>query len=112
MNFKLLTSVLLASLFVLTSCSKRLAPSNGLVGEYLFKGNAKDNSSYHNNGQVHGAALVQGHNKKSKQSAYQFNGVDQFIIIPSVDVVVRPVGEHGYATTLAVGIMVPTRIGA
>ena len=36
----------------------------------------------------------------------------QFIIIPSVDVVVRPVGEHGYATTLAVGIMVPTRIGA
>jgi len=83
MNLKLFTPLLLASLFVLDSCSKRLAPSNGLVGEYLFKGNANDNSPYHNDGQVHGAALVMGHNEKSKQSAYQFSGVDQFITIPS-----------------------------
>jgi len=83
MNLKLFTSLLLASLFALTSCSKRIAPSDGLVGEYLFKGNAKDNSSYHNNGEVHGAVLVAGHNKKSEQSAYQFNGVDQFITIPN-----------------------------
>src|SRR5687768_4978800 len=85
MNLKLLMTLLLVSLFVLSSCSKRLAPSEGLVGEYLFKGNARDNSSYHNDGQAHGAVLAKGHNRKSKGSAYQFNGVDQFITIPSTN---------------------------
>ena len=58
MSLKLLMTLFVSSLFVLNSCSKRLAPSEGLVGEYLFKGNAKDNSSYHNDGQVQGAVLT------------------------------------------------------
>lgn len=69
-------------LTVLVSCSKELAPRQGLVGEYLFKGNLRDNSQYHNHAQAQGATLADGHTRKSKRSAYQFNGVDQFITIP------------------------------
>ena len=69
-------------LLCISACSKRLAPRDGLVGEYLFKGNSNDKSSYHNHGQVQQAVLVKGHHGKSA-SAYEFNGVDQFITIPN-----------------------------
>jgi hypothetical protein len=36
------------------SCSKKLAPQDGLVGEYLFKSNALDNSKVKNHGEIHG----------------------------------------------------------
>jgi hypothetical protein len=77
-----LTLLAAAMMLTLASCSKRLAPQRGLVGEYLFEGNANDKSSYHNHGQVHEAVLVPGHSKKFSKSAYEFNGIDQFITIP------------------------------
>lgn len=66
------------------SCSKKLAPQDGLVGEYLFKSNALDNSKVKNHGEVHGATLVKDH-KGKKKSAYHFNGTDQYIAIPHSD---------------------------
>lgn len=66
------------------SCNKKLAPQNGLVGEYLFKSNAHDNSKVKNHGEVHGATLTKGHTGK-KKSAYHFNGTDQYISIPHSD---------------------------
>jgi hypothetical protein len=66
----------------LSSCSKTIAPQQGLVGEYLFEGNANDNSSYRNHGQVEGAVLTKGHGRKPGGAAYAFNGLDQFITIP------------------------------
>jgi len=58
------------------------APRKGLVGEYLFNGNTFDNTSFQNHGQNNGAALCTGH-KKKKNSAYNFNGTDQYISIPN-----------------------------
>src|SRR5688500_3039477 len=81
LNSKIIT--LAFALVVLASCNKRIAPQQGLVGEYLFKGDANDNSSYRNHGRVEGAVLTKGHGRKSSRSAYQFNGVDQFIAIPN-----------------------------
>jgi len=65
----------------LSSCSKNVAPRQGLVGEYLFKKNSNDQSTFQNHGAVHGATLTKGHTGKSK-SAYHFNGSDQYIAIP------------------------------
>jgi hypothetical protein len=80
LNSKIILLVFAAVL--LASCNKRIAPQQGLVGEYLFKGDAKDNTSYRNHGRLEGAVLTKGHGRKSSRSAYQFNGVDQFIAIP------------------------------
>jgi hypothetical protein len=82
MNHKLSMTCCVLVLLCASACSKRLAPRIGLVGEYLFKGNSRDKSSYHNHGQVQRAVLIKGHQGKSA-SAYEFNGVDQFITIPS-----------------------------
>jgi hypothetical protein len=68
----------------LMSCSKRLAPQDGLVGEYLFNSSASDKSKFKNHGVVNGATLAKGHTGKSN-SAYHFNGRDQYIAIPHAD---------------------------
>ena len=68
----------------LISCSKRLAPQDGLVGEYLFNNDATDKSKFQNHGAVNGATLTKGHTGKAN-SAYHFNGSDQYIAIPHGD---------------------------
>ena len=68
----------------LISCNKRLAPQDGLVGEYLFKGDASDQSKFQNHGIVNGATLTKGHTGKAN-SAYHFNGSSQYIAIPHAD---------------------------
>jgi hypothetical protein len=73
--------IILALLSLLFSCSKKLAPQQGLVGEYLFKQNSIDQSTFRNHGVVMGATPVRGHKGKSV-SAYHFNGIDQYITIP------------------------------
>lgn len=84
-NISILTLRVILLFFVLAtlfSCSsKNVAPRQGLVGEYLFKRNSNDRSTFQNHGAVHGATLTQGHRGKSK-SAYHFNGIDQYITIP------------------------------
>ena len=77
--------IFICAMLALSSCSKKLAPREGLVGEYLFDGNGNDNSSYHNHARVEGAVLTKGHGRRSGDSAYQFNGVDQFIMIPNAE---------------------------
>jgi hypothetical protein len=82
MNIKLSFILCAFAVLAFSSCSKKIAPQEGLVGEYLFKGNGEDNSSFHNHARVEGAVLVNGHGRKSARSAYQFNGVDQYLTIP------------------------------
>jgi hypothetical protein len=71
-------------MLTLLSCSKRLAPQDDLVGEYLFNNNASDKSKFQNHGAVNGATLTKGHTGKPK-SAYHFNGRDQYIAIPHAE---------------------------
>ena len=58
-------------------------PTNGLVGWWPFNGNANDESGNGNNGTVNGATLTTdrfGNNGRS----YSFDGVNDFIGIPSI----------------------------
>ncbi len=53
-------------------------PTNGLVGYWPFNGNANDESGNGNNGTVNGATLTADRNGNAN-SAYSFDGVDDFI---------------------------------
>ena len=55
-------------------------PTNGLVGWWPFNGNANDESGNNNNGTVNGATLTTDRNG-IVNSAYSFDGVDDFINI-------------------------------
>ncbi|MBU4355858.1 MAG: LamG domain-containing protein [Proteobacteria bacterium] len=55
--------------------------TTGLVGYYPFNGNADDATANHNNGTVHGATLTQDR-LGNPNSAYYFNGTDNYIQIP------------------------------
>lgn len=52
-----------------------------LVAYYPFNGNANDVSGYLNNGTVNGASLTTDRFDKPN-SAYEFNGIDNFILVP------------------------------
>jgi hypothetical protein len=56
-------------------------PTNGLVAWYPFNGNANDESGNGNNGAVNGATLTK--DRFGLNSAYSFNGVNDFIAINS-----------------------------
>jgi hypothetical protein len=57
-------------------------PTNGLVGWWPFNGNANDESGNGNNGTVNGATLTTDRFGNTGK-AYSFDGVDDFIKIPS-----------------------------
>jgi hypothetical protein len=57
-------------------------PTNGLVGWWPFSGNADDQSGNGNNGTVNGAVLTNDRYGNAN-SAYAFNGVSDFINVPS-----------------------------
>jgi hypothetical protein len=61
-----------------TSGSTKLVPRNGLVGEWLFSGNADDTSGKGNNGIVSGTVLTKDR-FQSNDSAYYFNGRNNYI---------------------------------
>ncbi len=59
-------------------------PRNGLVGEWLFSGNARDSSGRGHDGTDMGAALTKdrgGH----VNAAFSFNGIDAYVDIPDAD---------------------------
>ena len=56
---------------------------NGLVGEWLFDGNANDTSGNGNNGTVNGATLTTDRFGNSNK-AYSFDGVDDYITTNSI----------------------------
>ena len=58
-------------------------PTNGLVAYYPFNGNANDESGSGNNGTVNGATLTTDR-FGNPNSAYLFNGINNYIIIPNV----------------------------
>ena len=60
-------------------------PQNGLVGWWPFNGNANDESGNGNNGTVNGATLTADRNGKTN-SAYNFDGVNNFIQIQALNV--------------------------
>ena len=57
-------------------------PRDGLVGEWLFNGNAADTSGQGNNGQVNGAVLATDR-FGNPNSAYSFNGSNAYIQLPN-----------------------------
>ena len=60
-------------------------PTNGLVGYWPFKGNANDESGNGNNGVVNGSTLTTDRNGNA-DSAYSFNGVNNFIKTNSIGI--------------------------
>ena len=57
-------------------------PTDGLVAYYPFNGNANDESAYGNDGTVNGTTLTTDRHGNT-ESAYSFDGVDDFISILS-----------------------------
>jgi len=53
----------------------------GLVGEWLFKGNANDTSGYNNHGTVVGGATLVADHNGNPNSAYSFAGSPQSIVV-------------------------------
>lgn len=84
-SLSLITIFFLSTVF--TSCQKEDnspgIPKNGLVGEYLFKGNAADSNptELKNDGSVYGGATLTTNRKGKSNSAYYFDGIDDYISI-------------------------------
>lgn len=79
---KTITLLLLFTTCVLFSQVPSYVPTNGLVGWWPFTGNANDLSGNGNNGNVVAAALTTDR-FGNLNNAYDFDGVSQFIEIPS-----------------------------
>lgn len=77
-------------IILLASCAKKTSsthghakvPHEGLMAEYLLNGNANDSSPNTINGVVSGATPT-ANRKNELNSAYSFDGVDDFIRIPN-----------------------------
>jgi hypothetical protein len=54
-------------------------PRNGLAGEWLFNGNAKDTSGNGNHGTIHGEVVLSRDRFGNDHRAYKLNGVDGYI---------------------------------
>jgi PKD repeat protein len=57
-------------------------PTNGLVAYYPFNGNANDLSGNNNNGTLHGGITATLDRHGTATSAYNFDGIDDYIDIP------------------------------
>ena len=68
---------------VANNCSLPSNLQNGLVGYFPFCGNANDESGNGNNGTVNGASLTTDR-FGNIDSAYDFNGINNFISIPNI----------------------------
>ena len=75
-----------------------MIPRDGLLAEYLFRGNADDSSGHGRHGAVHGAALV-ADRFGNADAAYQFDGVDDHIYGTLKRNVVSITGRATYAFT-------------
>ena len=80
----LLTAIAIFGLATITMAQTipSYVPTNGLVGWWPFNGNANDESGNGNNGTVNGAALTSDRNSNTN-SAYSFDGVNDFIVANS-----------------------------
>lgn len=75
--------LVLLTLLVLTTTGTALADlSDGLIAHYPLSGNADDASGYDNNGTIYGATPTTDR-FGNPNSAYSFDGVDDYIAIPN-----------------------------
>ena len=74
---KIFTCFVFTSITLLTFSQ---LPTNGLVGNWPFNGNANDASGYGNNGTVFGATLTTDRFGNTN-SAYSFDGINDFITV-------------------------------
>jgi len=82
------TLLILAVFTFFTSAFSQIpnyVPQNGLVGWWPFNGNANDESGNGNNGTVNGATLTEDRNG-AVDSAYQFNGLGDYIEFNNINV--------------------------
>ena len=70
------------TIFLFATLSAQVKPDSGLVGYWPFNGNALDESGNNNNGTPNGATLV-ADRFENDSSAYKFDGVDDYIAVPS-----------------------------
>jgi len=101
------TKSLIAALLLTASSAFAQVPSyvpaNGLVGWWPFNGNANDESFNGNNGSVNGATLTTDRDGNIN-SAYTFNGVNNFISVSGPSAVIYPSGitiSCWYKSTIA-----------
>jgi concanavalin A-like lectin/glucanase superfamily protein len=80
-----------AGTITMTAVSSGSIPTSGLIAYYPFNGNANDESANSNNGTVNGATLTTDRDGNAN-SAYSFDGVDDWIEIDSVANEVSGVG--------------------
>jgi hypothetical protein len=88
---KLLIAVLATISIATVSMAQTIpgyVPTSGLIGWWPFNGNANDESGNGNNGIVNGAILTIDRNGKNL-SAYSFNGLSNYIILP------KNIGQFG-----------------
>ncbi len=76
--------ILLALFFMFGYCISQ-DPQEGLIAHYPFLGNANDMSGNGNNGIVYGPTLNTDRFNQP-DGAYQFDGVDDYIVIPDSDI--------------------------
>jgi hypothetical protein len=74
-----MTAADVAALYALESVEPTVEP--GLIAHYTFSGNANDETTNANHGQVFGATLVEDR-FGTANSAYEFDGVDNYILVP------------------------------
>ena len=105
MNMK--TNSLIAALLFFASSAfaqgPSYVPSNGLIGWWPFNGNANDESLNGNNGSVNGATLTTDRHGNIN-SAYTFNGVNNFISVSGASAVTYSSGitiSCWYKSTIA-----------
>ncbi|MDR9398836.1 MAG: hypothetical protein RI562_07215, partial [Salibacter sp.] len=80
-KLKLLFSLLfvLNSSFAYSQTLPPNVPSNGLIAWYPFNGNANDESTFNNDGNLFGGVSLTTDRFGNPNSAYDFDGVDDFI---------------------------------
>lgn len=86
-NKKIFFATLFTFIFITTSFAQipNYVPTNGLVGWWSFNGNANDQTINGNNGTVSGATLTDDR-LGNPNSAYVFDGINDFIEIPGLPV--------------------------
>lgn len=89
-----ITNILAFSLFLIGFTNMQLVAqiNEGLVLNLPFNGNANDETISFLTGEVHNAQLTTGHDG-TPNSAYSFNGIDAYIVIPHSDVFNFTTGE-------------------
>ena len=73
--------------------------NDGLVAYYPFNGNANDESSNENDGTVNGATLIK-NRFGSADSAYSFDGVDDYIDVGDIDIIDTPISISSWINIL------------